>query len=433
MDSLDAVAKHACATFALMEDQCSACGQCTARCSLLEQHGWNMRDVCHEGCALLSGDERTGDVRKALAGSAFGSFVLSCEGCNRCTSRCPQGLAMSTPWQRGRELMRAAGILDDATLRIVQVDCTWNTFSVYRSVQGIGYDDVPLLQAEPCDAAATGWQPQDGSAFPDAAHAETLFFPGCSLVTYAPQLTRKAFAWLTEHQGPCLLSLDCCASTLGFMGEVERAAAWKARVITAAKEHGVKRIVCVCPGCEMQLAPMAAEIAPDIQFVSLARLLSDAGVRIDAAMLGAQEMPVMVTDSCNDRARAHGDAIRELFANVDSVMSPCVGADARCCGAGGGVNLYNKAFARQRTRQSMDVGKGRGARILVTACPTCAYTYAFERWESAQEGDARWDGLSSMNYLEAVFNERIDWPAVFDSLFAMWQGEHAAWVAERIG
>lgn len=434
MDSFEQMAERAKTLFASAEASCTSCHACTQRCSLLEAREWDLRALCQEGLTIVRGAESLENLREALAGhDSFRSFVLSCEGCDRCTATCPQQLHMSGVWQAAREMLRACRFLEDSALQLVKVDCTWDTFSVFRAVQGTSYCDLPLLRVEPIDAAEAGWVDPNAGTFSEVPQAETLFFPGCSLVTYAPGVTRSAFAWLSEHVGPTLLSTSCCGSTLGFMGETERANAWKERVVAAARDQGVKRIVCVCPGCAAQLAPVAARVAPEIEFVPLARLLVDAGVRVDAEALGADALPVMVVDSCNDRSSIHGDAIRELFGNVDSVLSPCRGADARCCGAGGGVNLHNKPLARQRTRFMLETARDQGARTLVTACPTCAYTYAFERWESKAAGDGSWDGLGSINYLEAVFAERIDWPATFDALYDMWQGKQAAWVAERIG
>ena len=159
-------------------------------------------------------------------------------------------------------------------------------------------------------------------------------------------------------------------------------------MIQAARAQGVKRIVTVCPGCELRLAPAATDNAPEIEFVSFARLLVDAGVRVQAEALKGCALPVSVVDSCQDRAGAHGPAIRQLFQDADAVPFPATGKDAWCCGASGSVNSIDPRFVRECTRHQMARGAQAGARTLITACPTCAYTYAFERWTRAAEGSA---------------------------------------------
>jgi len=37
-----------------------------------------------------------------------------------------------------------------------------------------------------------------------------------------------------------------------------------------------------------------------------------------------------------------------------------------------------------------------------------------------------------VNYLEVIFGRRINWPAIFDALVDMWNGEQAEWVAKRL-
>ena len=406
---------------------CTSCGVCTGRCELLSEPGWDARAICAESLEALHGANSLEELRRGIAGHAqLYRFMRTCLGCDRCTARCPQGLSLSRLRAAWRDLLRGAGYIGDGETAGLEVDRIWDIFSVYRAIQGIAYDDLPLLEVAPVDAVQAG---ADGS---EAPKAPTLFFPGCTLCSYAPALTRAAFRWLEEHMGPCLMATQCCASTLEGVGEGQRAAVWKRRVLESACDQGVSRIVTVCPGCQLRLEPVAAEVAPHLEFVPLARLMADAGVRVDAAALEGCALPVCVVDSCQDRAGEHGPAIRELFDQVDAVDFPATGKDAWCCGASGTVNPFDMRFVRGCTRHQMARGVQAGAGTLVTACPTCAYSYAFERWTSAAEGDAGVPDIGSLNYLEAVFGQRIDWPATLRSLQDMWSGEHADWAMRRL-
>jgi hypothetical protein len=73
-----------------------------------------------------------------------------------------------------------------------------------------------------------------------------------------------------------------------------------------------------------------------------------------------------------------------------------------------------------------------GAQGLVVSCPTCAYTYAKELWAQRKGESTRFEGFRAHNYLELVFNWRIDWESVFSRLENMWTGEYAAWVASQL-
>ena len=427
-------AQGACSQFAALEHSCVRCGTCTQRCPLLEEHGWNLGALCSLSREVLAGVHDAEVLRRAMAERPdLYHFMRTCEACNRCTVHCPRHLSMSHLWRPWRGLVRAAGCIDDTEVGLVKVDCTWHTFSAYRHVQGVAYDDVPQLYAPPLYADTEDAGTDDASVRePSVPHAETLFFPGCTLVSYAPELTRAVLAWLDEHVGPTLLATQCCGWPLECAGELQRTGAWRLHVAQAAQAQGVKRIVTVCPGCQRQLQEATAQVAPDIEYVSFAQLLVDAGMRVDASMLAGVELPVTVVDSCNDRTGQHGDAVRQLFGQVDTRAFPCTAADAWCCGAGGNVSSYDPQISRSRTRRSYRLCEQAQARTLVAACPTCAYTYAFERWTSQNEGDASLQGKGSINYLEIVFGMRIDWPSVFDALTGMWEGEHGAWVARKL-
>ena len=418
-------------TLATMEDVCIGCGSCLNRCELLEGCSWNLAALCAESRAALDGASTLDDVRRAMAKHRqLYRQIRLCAGCDRCTARCPQDLSMTDLWRPWRELLRDAGFILDADAALVEVDCVWNTFSVFRHLQGVRYDDLPVLHIVPIDAAETPDDPDADIALPPSA--ETLFFPGCTLSAYAPELTRMALAWLEEHEGPCLLSTQCCAWPLECVGEMRRAISWRERIVAVARERGVKRIVTVCPGCEKQLAAAAATVAPDMEFFSFARLMLDAGVRVSTHAFDGCPLPMTVVDSCNDRAGKHGPAVRELLAAVESRPFPCTGIDAWCCGAGGNVASFDGRMPRQRTCRTFELGDAIGARTVVSACPTCAYTYAFERWMDARDANPHWGHMQNVNYLEVVFGRRINWPAIFDALVDMWNGEQAEWVAKRL-
>lgn len=433
MPELASTIRRAAGTFARLQESCIECGGCTQRCDLLQSGDWNLGRLCRESVEALSGADSLEGLRRAIdASGELYRFVRSCEECNRCTVHCPQDLSMSEMWQPWRELVRLSGHIGDDEVGLIKVDCTWHTFSAYRAVQGIGYDDLPQVRIAPIDGAP--------AKEAEPARGTTLFFPGCTLCSYAPELTRAAFAWLDAHAGPCLISEQCCAWPLECVGEMERAVAWRERLVRAAAGQGATRVVTVCPGCERQLAAAAAVVAPHIEFVSFARLLVEAGVRVENCALEGLDLPLTVVDSCNDRAGGHGPYVRQLFERVDCRAFPCTGEDAWCCGAGGNVASYDEELPRKRTRRSFGLCEQAGAKTLVTACPTCAYTYAFERWRSggATPGKQAPKPLAasfipgSVNYLEIVFGKRIAWPDVFGGLGDMWQGEHGAWVDEQL-
>ena len=96
-------------------------------------------------------------------------------------------------------------------------------FSAYRAIYGVGYPEfVSLAQAA-----------EHGPGL-----ADTVFFPGCSLVSYAPELTRKVGRWLTAAGVSWALSDDCCGSPLMSAGLFDRAAALRGRILEQMRAAG---------------------------------------------------------------------------------------------------------------------------------------------------------------------------------------------------
>ena len=63
---------------------------------------------------------------------------------------------------------------------------------------------------------------------------------------------------------------------------------------------------------------------------------------------------------------------------------------------------------------------------LVTMCPTCTYTYAFDLSANPRP-------INNKNYLELLFDAQFDWDTVFAQLNGMWTGEYGPWLQNIFG
>ena len=260
---------------------CIGCGACTGRCAVLEE-----RDA--SGALLPMREDGAGKASEAFAGMTVGSLASlfslvenaedvaavasahpaavfaarRCFMCGYCTLGCPTSVDARGMFTALRELFSLGGVVDGSGFTMTQVDKEWHCFSAYRAVYGIWYVDLPPIE----DAPALG--------------ADTLFFPGCPLASYSPDLTRQAFAWLQENAGPVVFTDACCGSPLKTAGYGDRADAYKKSLVERMVAAGVHRVVCVCPGCAEELAAAASAQGAALEMVALPQLLADAGVRV---------------------------------------------------------------------------------------------------------------------------------------------------------
>jgi Fe-S oxidoreductase len=398
----------------------------------------------------------------------------SCSMCNHCAAFCHNKLDTAAVVRQFKRLYNLAGLIPASDWKSVQVDQEWHIFSVYRAVYGIHYPEYPLLDdLEP-------------------GRADTLFFPGCSLVSYAPQLVRAVGGWLDSQGVAWALSVDCCGSPLMSHGAPERSIALRRELLRRCKAAGISKLVTVCAGCGEELAAVFGDA---IQIVALPQILEAAQTEAAACTLGAataaepdsaaaaepdsaaaaepgsaaaahiasaaggeeqygaqarhsglvpesksaslaegavlaEAAPIAFFDSCHDRSHSHALPLRRLFAGAEQRELAFIGRNTRCCGAGGGVSAFDPALCERRAQRLYDEADKAGAKTLLLSCPTCAYTLAAHRILTTQ-GDPG-SSLATKHYLELLFGQPIDWDTVFAQLQGMWSGEYGAWVCEQL-
>jgi Fe-S oxidoreductase len=367
--------------------------------------------------ALPAEEERISlTTQRMQENPALYAALRQCCFCNHCTAHCPSGIIAVDEMRAWRELFSKANFMPPADSKIVMVDNEWHIFSAYRAIYGVAYPEFTTLSAA---AEAPG-------------SCDTLFFPGCSLVSYGSDVMRATAKWLTDSGVAWCYSDACCGSPLMSAGLFERAAAWRASIIDACVRAGIKRVVTVCPGCADELRTSAPDT---LEFVPMPELMLELAAAREARGEASGFSPlsdigaVTFFDSCHDRVDSrNGRAVRELVGKylpqVKQLETAHTGRDNLCCGAGGAVSTFDPDISKRRIVRAIDETAGTGAAAAITACPTCSYTFAQELLAEPR------DGFEALHYLELMFGLRIDWARVFAELGGMWSGEYGPWLMQ---
>ncbi len=347
-------------------EQCSQCGSCVSACDLLRDSGLNPSEIAKQ---LLEGNDS----------SKLRDLIQRCDLCGFCTRDCPSALKAGLLFESARSFLVDQGRLRLDGFEPIFVDRDWNAFSLYRNTYKVNYDELKR------------------------DHYDTLFFPGCSLATYAPELTCAAHAWL-ESQGMVPGFTDfCCGKPLDSLGLESRKDQLQRYLLSKLRTAGATRIVTVCANCHASLEGNLE----GIEVVSLYRLLREAGVRVP----GTQSLTVH--DSCADRESGESAAdLRAILGGHPVLEMEHSGRDTICCGAGGIVPLIDPDLCSSRTRRRVDEFDRSGASCMMTSCMACSRRLS----PLAQKGQVR-------HCLELVFNLQIDYEQIARNQEAMWQGE----------
>ncbi|PLY01043.1 MAG: hypothetical protein C0622_07750 [Desulfuromonas sp.] len=348
---------------------CSGCRLCAGGCSLLEKSPFTPAEIAKR---LLADD---------LSPELIGA-VQRCSLCGLCGQLCPHGLNPAELMQTARIHLVACGQIDISDYQLMLVDTPDHFFRLYRDTWGINYRD---LEKQRCP---------------------TLFFPGCSLSSYAPELTRAACNWLVEQDYSVGMSSDCCGLPLLNIGLVKRAEAHLERLQDELSARRVEQVVTSCPNCFYFLR----EHLVGVQVSSLYQLMSAVGTRI------AGQPRLSVHDSCPDRYSGEiGWSLRTLLPEGALVELPNHGSKTRCCGAGGMASLIDYHAAEERTNQRREEIVAASATTCVSACMACVKRLGGGCMESASR---------NVNHiLELVFERPLVRSDIDRRLELMWQGE----------
>ena len=334
---------------------CAHCKRCTLRCEVLKEPDLDMGQV-EEGygaIAALPFDDQPAAVLQLVQDRPELYHALRrCCFCGFGTATCQTHVLAPERMRDWRVLFACApGRRRLTTAKLVHRWTTSGTSSAPTVPSyGIGYPELASLE----QAAEHG-----------PGLADTLFFPGCSLVSYAPELTRTVGRWLTDNGVAWALSTDCCGSPLMSAGLFDRAAALRQRILDQIRAAGIVRVVTVCPGCGEEFVELMGD---EVDIVPLPELLLQKSRAAERAgrptgFAPLPERSVTFFDSCHDRFDGrHGAAIRALVArNLPGTAR--LEMDHRrkgtlCCGAGGAVAAYDgdvterRVVAHHRTRRA---------------------------------------------------------------------------------
>ncbi|GEA16879.1 (Fe-S)-binding protein [Moorella sp. E306M] len=308
-----------------LAEKCTACGQCAASCLLLEEIGEAPLDIACRGATVEE--------------------AFSCSLCELCTAVCPIGLSPAGMFAAKRVEAIAGGEFPIDDYRYLYPDRELNICKLYREKCNIHYQELPVDQ-----------------------EGEVAFFPGCTMITYGPDLTRAAFHHLAELWPRVTFLTDCCGKPLYQMGLKERGENFTAFLKDKLKKLGVRLLVTACPNCFYELRN---RLAPE--GIEVRTIYENWGP--GAAGKGL----ITIHDSCPDRhegifARQVRKALRN--SGYQLVEMEHHGPNTFCCGSGGQISHFRPDLAMALTDRRLEEASDTGAGILAGYCLSCVLNFA---------------------------------------------------------
>jgi Fe-S oxidoreductase len=307
-------------------DSCIDCGLCTDECDFLLKYGESPRELAEHYRENRFADNPV--------------IPYSCNLCGLCEVRCPEGLNAGDMIFEMREEMVKAGI-------------------------------APLPQHTPIKEIQQFYISDEFRAAlpaPGKTRTHLLFFPGCALSAYSPDLVLRTYDHILKSLPDTGIMLGCCGGPVYLLGDTDTARHIEEGIAEDARQLGADGIITACPYCYVLLK----KNRPDLNPIPLYTILEEIGVPVQHS---SGQPPFTIHDPCSIRNEPGiQESARALLRQSGHtfIETGHSGKTTHCCGMGGMVYAANAGVGAAKTRRTTREAKGE----IVTYCATCRETIA---------------------------------------------------------
>ena len=200
-----------------------------------------------------------------------------------------------------------------------------------------------------------------------------VFFPGCSLPSYNPELVEKTLEFLQDRLPGTGSILKCCGKPTKALGQTDLFKERYAGVQQEIDRLGAEEVIVACQSCYLTMSAYS----PNQRIRSLWTLLPEIGLPEESIGIGKDsDITFALHDSCptRDRDDIH-EGVRWIMNQLGYEIEEMGHARGltRCCGFGGMVLPANPELARRVMQRRAEEAK---SDYMVTYCAACRMSMA---------------------------------------------------------
>ncbi len=318
--------------------------------------------VCQKNCEFLRSTMTPRQLAERLKEDyGFDATIpFSCNLCNLCGELCPEGLDVGGLCQEIRTYLSSQGMSPLPQHKPVISHQRWGSSRVFT-----------LAKANRLNQADT----------------RQVFFPGCTLAAYSPDLVAKTFEHLRSKLPRTGIILNCCGAPSYLLGEMTLFQSILDGIDRQLKALGASEIITACPECYQVLKVHA----PQWKVSGLYDVLVEVG--LPERDFGPAATIFAIHDSCAVRHEAEfRQSVREVLQKLECRTEEMEfsGERTRCCGGGGMIAAVNPGLS------------GKIARLRVEETPHDIVTYC----AGCRENFARQE-KGALHVLDLLFNSNL--------------------------
>ncbi len=206
----------------------------------------------------------------------------------------------------------------------------------------------------------------------------TLLFIGCTIRHKLPEIVDSVVSFL-DKSGIDFTVLDdepCCGNILNNLGFIQDARIIAKRNISILNKFD--KIITLCPGCYNMLKSHNGSTGAKFEVYHILEIIHKARNQLESNLKEPVffQVPCHIYNTDKKFEKIIPDVMsifRQASTSLDVTNAP------KCCGAGGGMPLYDKEYVMKRLDILL---QNEPAQNIVTACPFCYLN--FKKLESRQ-------------------------------------------------
>lgn len=305
--------------------QC-VCRRCVKDCSFLNDYCFTPKELVSR-FQFLKKDEIT--------------MPYICNLCGLCETVCPQGLNMGNLCMEFREKLVNLGLAPLPQHKPVLSNQKWGTSNHFTLA-------LPDIETGRC---------------------KRVFFPGCSLPGYSPNLVMNAYKYLREILPDTGIVLNCCGEPTNLLGDKKGFVRLQEATINMITGLGTNEVILACPGCYHTFKTHA----PQLNVTTIYHIIAEKGL---PKILEKEGGPFSIHDSCVTRnePELHESVrciVNELGYEIDELDYSR--ENTKCCGAGGMAFHADREFITDVMKKRANESPNN----YIVYCAGCLFTFAF--------------------------------------------------------
>ena len=187
------------------ENNCINCKRCYNSCTMMSKYSSSPKELMKKIITDKSVDK---------------NIPYSCSSCAVCNLKCPK----------------------DIKIKEMFYDMRKDIFNNdKKNINDIGYNSVKFHQIN-------SFLPIFSRSFSNKS-TKKLFFPGCSLASYSPEIVLKTYEYLKENIDDLSIAFKCCGKPTLSMGDMDKFKIYYSQVENLFLENEIEEVIVACPNC----------------------------------------------------------------------------------------------------------------------------------------------------------------------------------------